>query len=303
MEKKLDVYQNVTNTIIAQLESGGLPPWVKPWREIGHSADPHNAVSKRPYSGVNTLLLWIAQSANGWPTAGFLTFKQAKEAGGMVRKGEKGNFIVFVKPMKVTDKLEDGSEEERSVTLMRSYYVFNVAQCDGLPERLTNPRKLAEPISDPAFDAWVKATGATVQIGGSRACYSPSHDWIQFPMRAAFKSPGHYAATMLHELGHWTGHKSRLDRELHKGRFGNPEYAAEELVAELTSAFLCAELGIDGEGQQHATYLASWLKALKDDKRFIFAAASAAQKAANFLKEKAGVPAVLEALDEVAEAA
>lgn len=122
-------------------------------------------------------------------------------------------------------------------------------------------------------------------------------------MRAAFKSPGHYAATMLHELGHWTGHKSRLDRELHKGRFGNPEYAAEELVAELTSAFLCAELGIDGEGQQHATYLASWLKALKDDKRFIFAAASAAQKAANFLKEKAGVPAVLEALDEVAEAA
>lgn len=300
MEKKLDVYQTVTNQIIAQLESGGLPPWVKPWRNIGHSADPHNAVTKRPYSGINVLLLWIAQSANNWPTAGFLTFKQAQEAGGTVRKGEKGTYIVFVKPLTVTDKQEDGSEEERSITMMRSYYVFNVAQCDGLPERLTAPRKVSEPISDPAFDAWVKATGATVHFGGSRACYSPSRDWIDFPIRGAFRSPGHYAATMLHELGHWTGHESRLNRELHKGRFGNPEYAAEELVAELCSAFLCADLGIDGEGQQHAQYLASWLKALKNDKRFIFTAASQAQKAATFLKEKASVPAVLEHLEDAA---
>lgn len=300
MEKKLDVYQTVTNQIITQLESGGLPPWVKPWREIGHSADPHNAVTKRPYSGVNTLLLWIAQSVNKWPTAGFLTFKQAAEAGGTVRKGEKGTHIVFVKPLTVKEKLEDGSEEDKSITMLKSYYVFNVAQCDGLPDRLTAPRKLAEPISDPAFDAWVKATGATIHFGGSRACYSPSHDSIDMPLRVAFRSPGHYAATMLHELGHWTGHDSRLKRELHKGRFGNPEYAAEELVAELCSAFLCAELGIDGEGQQHAAYMASWLKALKDDKRFIFTAASSAQKAANFLKEKASVPTVLDNLEEAA---
>jgi len=297
MEKKLDVYQTVTDQIIAQLEAGALPPWVKPWREIGHSADPHNAVTKRPYSGVNTLLLWIAQSVKQWPTAGFLTFKQAKEAGGTVRAGEKGTFIVFVKPLSIKDK---DTDEDKTITMMKSYYVFNVAQCDNLPEKLTNPRKLVEPISDPAFDAWVKATGATIHFGGSRACYSPSRDSIDFPMRVAFRTPGHYAATMLHELGHWTGHDSRCKRDLHKGRFGNPEYAAEELVAELCSAFLCAELGIDGEGQQHAAYLANWLKALKNDKRFIFTAASAAQKAANFLKEAAGVPAVLEALDEAA---
>jgi antirestriction protein ArdC len=297
MEKKLDVYQTVTNQIIAQLESGGLPPWVKPWKEIGHSADPHNAVTKRPYSGVNTLLLWIAQAVHGWPTAGFLTFKQAKEAGGTVKGGEKGTFIVFVKPLTVKEKQDDGTEEDRSITMMRSYYVFNVAQCDGLPERLTAPRKLADPISDPGFDAWVKATGADVRFGSSRACYSPSRDTIDFPIRGAFKSPGHYAATMLHELGHWTDHESRCKRDLHKGRFGNPEYAAEELVAELCSAFLCAELGIDGEGQQHAAYLANWLTALKNDKRFIFTAASAAQKAADFLKTKASVPAVLEHLE------
>lgn len=300
MEKKLNVYQTVTNQIISQLESGNLPPWIKPWRAVGHSADPHNAVTRRPYSGVNTLLLWCAQSVHNWPTAGFLTFKQAKEAGGTVRGGEKATLVVFVKPLIVKEKQEDGTEEDRSLTMLRAYHVFNVAQCDGLPERITAPRKLAEPISDPAFDAWVKATAADIRFGSSRACYSPSRDAIDFPMRAAFKSPGHYAATMLHELGHWTGHKSRCDRDLTKGRFGNPEYAAEELVAELCSAFLCAELGIDGEGQQHAAYIANWLQALKNDQRFIFTAASAAQKAANFLKEKATAHATLENLQEAA---
>lgn len=296
MEKKRDIYQEVTDQIIQALENG-TPPWVKPWRNIGHSADPHNAVSRRPYSGINTLLLWAAQMAHSWPTAGFLTFKQAKEAGGCVRKGERATMVVFFKPMEKKTKNEAGEDVTESFAMMRAYYVFNVAQCDGLPDKLTQPRKLPDPISDPAFDAWVKATGAQVRFEGSRACYSPSLDLIRFPIRAAFKSPDHYSATMLHELGHWTGHETRLKRELHKGRFGNPDYAIEELVAELCSAYLCAELGVNSDGCQHAAYVANWLKALKSDKRFIFRAAAEAQKAATFLKDAASVPDVLENLE------
>lgn len=284
---KLDLYDTITNRIIAELEKGAAP-WVKPWRDIKSKggALPHNAVSGRPYSGVNTLLLWIMQMEKGYTSPAWLTFKQAKELGGTVRAGEKAAQIVFMKPLIVKDKDANGNEteEERSVTMLRAYWVFNVEQCDGL-RQVTRRDETAtvSSESDPGFAAWVKATGATVRHGGNTAAYSPALDSIAMPFPGAFDAPSSYRATMFHELGHWTGHKSRLDRNL-STRFGASAYAAEELIAELCSAYLCADHGVDGE-LRHAGYLGHWLNILKADKRAIFTAASAATKAAAFINE------------------
>lgn len=296
---KVDLYQQVTDKIIAELEAGAAP-WVKPWKSLGKagSAMPHNAVTRRPYSGVNVLLLWGAAAERGYTATGWLTFKQCAEAGGHVRKGEKATLITFVKQLAFTEKDGDGkvvtdaddNAETRAVHMLKSYYVFNVEQCDGLPEKLTGKLEPVEGPTDPEFDAWATRTGATIRIGGDRACYQPSSDQIVMPARAAFVENANYNATLIHELGHWTGHKSRLDRNL-RGRFGDSEYAAEELIAELTAAFLCAELNIDGD-LRHAGYIQHWLKMLKTDKRAIFTAASAATKAATFLREAAEAQAM-----------
>jgi antirestriction protein ArdC len=284
-----DIHQEVTDRIVAALETG-VAPWVKPWKETKGGTMPHNAVTRRAYSGVNVLLLWIAAQEKGYAGSGWLTFKQAKELGGNVRKGEKATNIVFMKPLTFTETTEGGDTEEKSVLLARGYAVFNIEQCDGLPERIHSQKadNLVEVETDAAFNAWVAGTGASLRHGGNRACYSPSHDAITMPKPEQFRDLNSYKATLLHELTHWTGHKSRLDRNL-RNRFGSQEYAAEELVAELGAAFLCAELQVDGQ-LQHAEYIASWLKVLKADKRAIFTAASAASKAANYLKEAAAVP-------------
>lgn len=285
-----DIYAEITDRIIAELEKGAAP-WVKPWKSLGGSNQPHNAASKRAYSGINVLLLWMAQLDKGYKSQGWLTFKQAGELGGTVRKGEKSTQIVFVKPLCFKEKDsngnvvkdEHGDDVERQVNMLRAYHVFNVEQCDGL--RLPAMAPLPPPPTDPEFDAWVARTGAHVTHGGDRACYIPSMDQIAMPNRAAFSTPSHYSATMLHELGHWTGHKTRLDRSL-RARFGDAEYAAEELIAELTAAYRCAAMGIDGD-LRHAGYIGHWLKLLKSDKRAIFTAAAAAQKAAQFLADLA----------------
>lgn len=289
-----DVYQQVTDRIIAELEKGSAP-WVKPWRDVrGAGATPYNAGSKRPYSGVNILLLWIEAMARGYSHMGWMTFKQVKEAGGYVRKGEKATQIVFVKPISVKElgadgkpaKNEAGEEVEKSINLLRAYWVFNVEQCADLPEKFrATEAKVSEGATDADFDAWVARTGAIVKIGGNRASYSPSLDMIAMPARGQFENPDAYKATMFHELGHWTGHEKRLDRKL-RNRFGDDEYAAEELIAELCSAYLCAEHGVNGM-MQHASYLDHWLKVLKADKKAIFTASSAAQKAADFIRAAA----------------
>jgi len=286
---KVDVYQVITDKIITAIEAG-TPPWVKPWRSMGlRGGLPYNAQSNRGYSGVNVWLLLMEQQMNDYATPGWMTFKQAKDLGGHVRKGEKSTLVVYFSTFKIEEEGANGETKEKSRGFMKGYRVFNIAQIDDLPDKIAKPADLEapEPIignEDPAFDAWAKATGADIRNGSHHAAYYPTSDHIVMPNREDFTSADRYSTTCLHELGHWTGHGKRLDRDLKKGIFSKGEYAAEELVAELCSSFLAAELGLDAELEQSAAYIKSWLKALKNDKKFIFSASSKASKAAEYLK-------------------
>lgn len=278
-----DLYQVVTDRIIASLERG-VAPWVKPWNAADRNGGfPYNAASGKPYRGINVLLL----SCSAYPTAGWMTFKQARDLGGHVRKGEHGSMIVFYKPFAVKDRNAqpdaDGNQPERLIPLLKSFTVFNVSQIDELPAKYYGTVDApAERPTHAVADAMLAL--ATVRHGGDRAFYSPSHDSIQMPQPAQFASIPEYYATGLHELTHWTGHASRCAREYGK-RFGDTAYAREELVAEMGAAFLCAHAGIDGR-LQHAEYLANWLGVLKADKRAIVVAASHAQRAADYVLGK-----------------
>jgi antirestriction protein ArdC len=281
---KRDLYADVSARIVAELEAGAAP-WVKPWSATPGQNTPCNAASNRPYSGCNVVLLWLARSA-GYRTPRFLTFKQALELGGNVRKGEHGTKVYFVKQLQVRDRnATDAESEMRLVPMMREYTVFNVDQCENLPERVMTlgeikPRNTDE--RDSTIDEFLASSGATIREGLGEAYYRPGDDFISLPAFAAFKSAATFYPTAFHELGHWTGHKSRLDRDL-RNRFGERAYAAEELVAELCAAFLCAEFSLDGE-LRHAGYIQSWIGLLKVDSRAFFTACSKAQAAADYLR-------------------
>ncbi|MGE0289505.1 MAG: ArdC family protein [Bradyrhizobium sp.] len=263
MGSQADLYQSVTDRIIAALESG-TAPWVRPWKNDRSGGNiPHNAVSRRGYHGINVALLWMQEAAMGYSSPSWLTFKQAADAGGNVRKGEKGTQIVFWQFRQVKDS---ATGDVRTVPMLRTYYVFNVAQCEDIT--LPSPRKAAAPIPPTDIDAIVAKTGATIRHGGDRAFYTTRDDSINMPNRAAFNSIADYHGTLLHELTHWTSHGSRCNRELGK-RFGDEAYAAEELIAEMGSAFLCGALNVPHENLQHANYMASWLRVLKADNRAI----------------------------------
>lgn len=270
------IYDTITNNIIAELEKGAAP-WVKPWR--ADSTADHNLVSKKPYSGINRLILGMAglsYTSNTWAT-----YKQISEAGGHVRKGEKGTHIVFFKPVTKETRTATGEIETESYAVLKSYCVFNADQCEGLElPTVEKPATEFEPLDH--VEQRIIKTGAVIGHGGDAAFYAPSQDRIQMPNKTAFASPANYYATVLHELVHWTSAKHRLDRDLSKGRFGNPAYAFEELVAELGAAFLCQDHGIDGD-LRHAGYIGSWLKALRNDSTAIFKAAALAQKAADYI--------------------
>jgi antirestriction protein ArdC len=298
---KRDLYSEVTAKIIAELEAGALP-WVKPWAATPGANVPCNAVTNRPYSGVNVILLWLAR-AEGWATPRFLTFKQAIDAGGNVRKGEKASRVVFVKQLRVAGEGEGEGEAgaelepDRVVTMLREYCVFNVAQCDGLPEKIVNgpaaPRVRNPETRDPLADEFLASTGADIREGAGEAYYAPGRDFISMPAFEAFKGADLFYSVAFHELTHWTGAKPRLARDL-SGRFGKAQYAAEELIAELGAAFLCAEFSFDGN-TRHAGYIATWIDLLKNDKRAFFTAASAAWKAADYLRGLAIAAPIAEA--------
>ena len=287
---KRDLYTEVTARILEELERGAAP-WVKPWSATPGQNVPQNAVSNRPYSGCNVVLLWLTRG-QGWPTPRFLTFKQAQEAGGSVRKGEHGTKVYFVKQLRVTE----GQGEDTAERLLREYTVFNVAQCEGLPASVIEgkPARVRNPDTrDALADEFLAASGAAIREGQGEAYYSPGADFISLPLFTAFKGADHFYGVAFHELTHWTGHKARLDRDL-KGRFGQAAYAAEELIAELGAAFLAAEFSFDGD-VRHAGYIETWIGLLRSDKRAFFTAASRAQAAADYLRGLALAEPVAEA--------
>ena len=275
-------YETVTNKIIAMLEAG-TAPWSKSWASGGPMGRPLRATGEG-YQGINTLILWGAAQDGGYRSRYWLTYKAAQAAGGQVRKGEKATTVFFF--TKVA-KAATETEEAKMFPLMKSYFVFNADQCDGLAAPYLAPP--APPVPMPigerhaGADAFALATRAVIRHGGARAFFNPSQDIVQMPQFADFNTPEAYYAVLLHELTHWSGHKSRLDRAL-KGRFGDPDYAFEELIAELGAAYLCADLGVSIEPRtDHASYIAGWIKGLRDDPRAIFRAAAAAEKAATYL--------------------
>jgi antirestriction protein ArdC len=278
------VYERVTEAIVVELEKG-VAPWVKPWTGGGNPMLPYNATSQRRYSGVNVLLLWEAALARGYRSCSWITFRQASGLGGHVKKGEHGCSIVYASSFTKHETDESsGEERDRKVPFLKGYTVFNVEQTEGLPAQVyqvAEPKPLDEAIEE--VEAFITHIGADVRHGGDRACYMPGYDAIQLPDPGSFESAQAYYATSLHEHAHWSGSKGRLHRDF-TGRFGSAAYAAEELVAELTSAFLCAALSIPGK-LRHVEYLGSWLTILKEDKRAIFTAASKATEAAAFLAQ------------------
>jgi antirestriction protein ArdC len=262
---KRDLYAEVSKRIVAELEQGATP-WIRPWSVTAGQNVPQNAVTNRPYSGCNVILLWLARN-RGWATPRFLTYQQATQVGGNVRKGEHGTKVYFVKQLQVKSG-EGEAAESRVIPMMREYTVFAVDQCDGLPENIRTGKQLRvrnPDTRDALADDFLRSTGADIREGHGEAYYVPSRDFISIPSFAAFKGADHFYNVAFHELTHWTGHKLRLDRNL-RHRFGENSYAAEELVAELGAAFLCAEFGFDGDVRS-AGYIATWIKLLKADTR------------------------------------
>jgi len=282
-----NLYQEITDRIIADLEQGKVP-WAQPWGKAQAGLGlPRNASTGRRYSGVNILILWGAVIEKGFPSQHWLTFRQALELGGNVRKGEHGVTAChadrFIPKAEIERAAKDGDEAE-AVPFMKRFTLFNVAQCDGLPERLQGegePEKLPECEIIPHAEALIAATGADFRIGGDRAFYVPSRDFIQVPPQPSFFDQINYYRTCFHELGHWTGAAHRLARGF-SGSFGSSFYGCEELVAEMASAFICAMLGIVPT-VRHADYLGSWLEILREDNRAIFRAASQASRAADYI--------------------
>jgi len=282
---EVSLYDEVTHRIIDQLEAGRLP-WVQPWGGAGGATLglPRNGITGRRYSGVNILLLWGAVIEHGYPSQGWLTFKQALAAGGCVRRGERGTTVVYAD--RFTPKAEQAraalaGEEPGKIGFLKRFTVFNLAQCEGLSGVDPEPAPLPERQAVPVAETLIAATGADFRVGGPRAFYDPLFDYVQVPPQPAFADQINYYRTAFHELSHWTGHGSRLDRD-QSGHRGGKAYAREELVAEMGAAFVCASLGIVPT-VRHADYIGSWLEVLREDNRAIFRAASQASKAADLL--------------------
>ena len=284
-KERASLYSEVTSRIIAELEEGRLP-WVQPWdRAACGCTMPHNAGTLRRYSGINVLILWAEVVAMGYASQRWLTYRQAEAAGGNVRRGERGTVICYADrftPKAEAEAAREAHREARQIAFLKRFVVFNVDQCEGLPEGYSAPIASPEPVLAVAeADALIAASGARFQIGGDEAFYSPAHDFVQVPPQAAFHQPIDWYRTALHELGHWTGHASRLGRD-QAGGFGSESYAKEELVAEMAAAFTCASLGITPT-VRHSDYIASWLSVLRGDEKAIFRAASQASKASDYL--------------------
>jgi antirestriction protein ArdC len=286
-----DIYSSITDNIIKDLERG-VRPWDKPWKDgVPRIPLRHNG---EPYRGVNILILWLTAVERGYSSPNWMTFQQANELGGGVRKGEKGTHITYTSTLKRVKLDNDGNpvfddkgyELIEEVHFLKGYTVFNVEQIDGLPDKYhsTPPSPLNQADRIKLADALAAATGADIRHGGDRAYNSLEGNYVQMPPYPTFRDPESYAATLMHELVHWTRHPDRLGREFGRERWGDEGYAMEELVAEIGAAFLCAEFGIAPKTrEEHSSYIASWLEVLRNDKQAIFNAAAHAQRAVDFI--------------------
>lgn len=286
-QDRATLYDEITDKIIAELEAGRVP-WVQPWGTAAAKAPlsmPRNAASARPYSGINVLILWGAVIERGFAGQSWLTFRQALALGGHVRKGERGTTVVYADRFVPADerrRAREMGEEAQAVPFLKRFTVFNSDQCDGLSADIATTAPMPPPgMIEPQVEAMIKATGIDFRIGGNRAFYMPAEDYVQVPPPAAYFEPINWHRTALHELGHASGHPSRLNRDL-GGSYGTKKYAFEELIAELCAAFSCASLGIVPT-VRHADYIGSWLEVLREDNRAIVRAASQASKAADYL--------------------
>jgi antirestriction protein ArdC len=282
-----DTYAEVTADVLEALE-GGTIPWRQPWRSSGPQ---RNLQSNRPYRGVNQLLTQIKAQSKGYSSPFWTTYRAAKKAGGQVRKGEKGTRVVFWKFLKVAD--EDDPTKTKTIPMLRGYTVFNVEQCDGLevPEIEQDAPVDALANCDAIIDSVPEAP--TIETFGDSAFYEPARDRVVLPERDRFDDSEAYYATAFHELAHATGHESRLAREgvMDVTRFGSESYSREELIAELTSAFVSTEAGIGTDTlPRSAAYIDHWRKALEDDPRAVVVAAGKAQKAADWILDRRQAP-------------
>lgn len=286
---KQDVYSRITEKIVADLEQG-VRPWLQPWNAehaAGRITRPlrHNGL---PYNGMNVIMLWAEAMEKGYNAPIWMTFRQARELGGHIRKGEHGSLVVYASTFHKTETDEvTGEDVEKDIPFMKGYTVFNVEQIEDLPAHYyatAEPPTLTPAERIAHAEAFLEHTGASVHHGGNQAYYAIGLDRIQMPPFEFFKDPESYYETRLHETCHWTRHESRLNRDFGRKRWGDEGYAMEELVAEIGSCFLSADLDLTPEVREdHAAYIGSWLKVLKNDKRAIFTAAAHAQRAADFL--------------------
>ncbi len=288
---RLDIKQHVTDTIIAQIEAG-TPPWRKPWTGDTRSASfplRHNGVS---YQGINILMLWATAHVRGYNSARWMTFKQALELGGCVKKGEKATKSVFYGSIECEDEnAAEGEDGKRCIRFAKTNNVFNADQIEGLPEtyyiRPESPRDLGTE-ADAELDAFFARSGAEIiTTDDPRAYFHPTKDHIHMPPIATFYSAAGYYGTLAHELTHWACGEKRLATQ--KAHANRKEYAFDELVAEIGACFLSVQLGVEPQFDQSAAYVEGWLRAMKSDKEMIFKAAAEAQKAVDYINEKARV--------------
>lgn len=286
-EDRASLYDEITNKIIAELEAGGVP-WVQPWGSAAAKAQlalPKSAATGRHYSGINILILWGAATEHAFTGQNWLTFRQALSLGGHVRKCERGTTVVYADRFVPADekrRASESGEEAQAIAFLKRFTVFNSDQCEGLPSEIITTAPPPPPgLIEPRVEKLIKATSIDFRIGGNRAFYVPAEDYVQVPPPQAYFEPINWHRTALHELAHASGHPSRLNRDL-SGGYGTRKYAFEELVAEISSAFSCASLGIVPT-VRHADYIGSWLEVLREDNRAIVRAASQASKVADYL--------------------
>jgi antirestriction protein ArdC len=286
-EDRTSLYDEITSKIVAELEAGRVP-WVQPWGTAAakaFSAMPKNAATRRQYSGINILILWGAAIERGFAGQSWLTFRQARSLGGHVRKGERGTTIVYADrfvPVDEKRRASENGEEAQAIPFLKRFTVFNTDQCEELPLEIATTAPPPPPgLIEPQVEYLIRSTGIDFRIGGKRAFYVPVEDYVQVPPPEAYFEPINWHRTALHELAHASGHPSRLNRDL-SGSYGSKKYAFEELIAEISSAFSCASLGIVPT-VRHADYIGCWLEMLREDNRAIMRAASQAGKVADYL--------------------